>query len=374
MSPWLALAAMPMAGRDGAYTDPTSYWSTGDIGVTGLTTPGPQVTATNQLQTTYAAWNNVIADYDKVYNTDDLYQDPWTEPAFAYVPAGDPSKITTVFNDFVDRIVKMGEGTRVDASLSKLFNVYQMPGKPLFEIDGVDAGNRVSYNGKNIDWDLDATQIPLNGITTLSFYVKVDKSAAQEGLSYSILDTAQIKSFGRFYHDTENPGPVLKKVNLLKKFPPAYVKPLSGVIEQESSEADVTSDAPSGGYTGGDGHQDNRESANSTKNYMGSVLDVTPDISGLEIGTGLSGRSKAIVKVANGANMRYQWQVKNDSGEWEDIFGATSSQYTLSSKFAAGKEYELRCRITNAAGKITFTDSIKVTAEAATKGAGLQSK
>lgn len=106
---------------------------------------------------------------------------------------------------------------------------------------------------------------------------------------------------------------------------------------------------------------------------MGGAANVAPDVTGVKSGTDTSGRSKVQVNLTNGALMRYQWQFKNTLGEWEDIFGATGSHYTLGRQFAAGKEYELRARITNPAGSTSFSDSVKVTVEGSAS-AGLQSK
>ena len=123
-----------------------------------------------------------------------------------------------------------------------------------------------------------------------------------------------------------------------------------------------------------DGHREKRENDKSTSQYMSYSANVLPVITGLRTGTGVKGQSKAIVEVENGSLMRFQWQVKNEAGAWEDIFGATSSQYTLGYQFKAGQTYTLRCRITNPAGAATFTEGIEITAAATQKSAALQSK
>ena len=79
------------------------------------------------------------------------------------------------------------------------------------------------------------------------------------------------------------------------------------------------------------------------------------------------------MELTNGSKMRYQWQFKNAAGEWEDIFGATGSHYSLGKQFAKGEEYELRAKITNPAGKLSFTESISLSV-AGKAGSGLQSR
>lgn len=379
MTPWMALMAMPMAGLESTGTagTATDYMTVGDLDLTTVTN-APASSTNGQLSTSYSSWTDIVNDYrGTIANGDELVQDPWTQPAVAYIPSTNPDRITTVFNQFVDQIIKLGEGTKVDAALNGLFNVYQMPGEPLFTVDGRAAvAGEVSNTKSSFTWNL-LNEIPLGGRTTLSFYVKVDMKSAQPGMFYSILDSAVLTSYGRFYHEGDNPGPVLRKIDLAKSFSPAYVNPIAGTIDQESAEGDVTSDALDGinlGTTGAQGHQQNRKDGESTRNYTSALTNAAPKITGLSVGTGLSGKPKAIVNVENSSYMRFQWQYKDEDGEWKNIFGATSSQYTLGGTFVAGTEYELRCRITNDAGSVFYTDVLKITAASATKSEGLQSK
>ena len=160
-------------------------------------------------------------------------------------------------------------------------------------------------------------------------------------------------------------------------FPLGYVSP-GGGIETDDTPAGMTdADGTSaGGFTGMDGHQDNRADAVGTVQSMGGQRDALPIIKGLKTGQGLNGRSKVMVEVENGGLMRYQWQYRVEKGQdvWEDIFGATASQYILSGKFAAGESYDLRCKIISPTGRVTMTEVITVTAAAAKTGGKLQSK
>lgn len=92
----------------------------------------------------------------------------------------------------------------------------------------------------------------------------------------------------------------------------------------------------------------------------------------IKTGKDASGRDKVYVDLSNGSYMRYQWQFKNAAGKWEDIFGANASHYTLGKQFALNQSYELRCKITNPAGKISYTEAVEATRSMGS--ADLQSK
>lgn len=269
------------------------------------------------------------------------------------------------FNAFANASTASGgtESAVADIKLSKYYEVHQVAGKPLLETWSTEVGRNptATYSGGAIDWDLDA---PQNGTTYLVFYVKM-ADGLDQSMSYPLFDKAVLR-----YQMSLTGG---SGISYTIDFPMAYISPGGGTVESESP---TTVDLGTGdrGYTGKDGHQDNRENAKSTVEAMPYSADVKPLLKGVKASKAANGRTKVIAEVENGNLMRYQWQWKNAAGEWEDIFGATSSQYTLSAKFKAGETYELRCKITNPAGNVTLTEVIAVTATAANTAGKLQSK
>ena len=64
---------------------------------------------------------------------------------------------------------------------------------------------------------------------------------------------------------------------------------------------------------------------------------------------------------------------KTPRGNGRTFFGANGSHYSLGKQFALKQTYELRCKITNPAGKISYTEIIETQRTA--EGSGdLQSK
>lgn len=295
---------------------------------------------------------------------------------YEYIPTSDPHKIKTVFDEFVRKIISIGENARADISLNEHFSVYQMKGEPLFD---TNVGS-VSYNGGSIVWDHEGAGVPLTGLYYLSFYVKADQKNMVNGLYYSPLESAFYTVTGPFKTAANpHPDPLTGEYpisTISKDWEKNYVDP-DGHIKSDTPPnlSDYEVDVTQLSATGADQHQQNRKDGETTRNFTsGSLLELKPEITSLESGIGLKGRTKVILKLNNGSHMKFQWQVKNDNGEWEDIFGATASQYTLGSQFKAGREYELRCKITNGAGSIFYSDVLKTTATAGTKSEGLQSK
>lgn len=375
MTPWLALASIPIEAQITHPATGTQEWfEIGDIG-TGSLISIPGTLGTDQLGSAGTWTAGSVGGYDFT-TVPTLRQHATKDPAFAYIPANDTSKIEDVFKSFVDQIVKMGQGTKVDAKLGSYFDVYQMPGKPLFEVDGAMATSaEVIYSGGNINWRL-INEIPLMGITTLSFYVKMDSSKANSALHYTVLEKAVLTSTGPFFHAIDNPMAPFKDIFITKAFSEVFVNP-GGDIQQGSTEKDVTSDASKEavGFSGYDNHQQARKDLATTREYTSGLVDVAPDIKAVKAATAANGRAKAVVEVANSANMLFQWQVQDETtGEWTDVFGATSSQYTLSSVFKVGETYKLRCKITNPVGKVSYSDVIEVKATAQKVSEGLQMK
>ena len=148
-----------------------------------------------------------------------------------------------------------------------------------------------------------------------------------------------------------------------KYFPMPYISPDNGekVEAGQGEESSPGSTIPiSTGKTGAQGHQENRDLKDSPgSDWAGGIRDIDPGVTGVKTGKDASGREKVFVELKSGATMRFQWQFKNAAGEWEDIFGANASHYTLGRQFALKQTYQLRCKITNQAGKITYTDVIE---------------
>ena len=262
---------------------------------------------------------------------------------------------TEVFRKFIETATNIPPST-ASSQVSQYFDLYKYKNEPLAAAytDGKeDPKNVAQVSGKKVSWDL--PELEDGVLYTLVYYVKL-ADGLEGSLSYPVCETAV----------------TLQGVNFTWPVG-GYIAPSHGVEDAESG-ATLPVDSGTKGYTGMDGHQDNRDGAKSTAQIMGYSPDIQPVIKGLRGGTAASGRAKAIVDVENGALMRFQWQYKEESGAWVDIFGATSSQYTLSAMFKAGQTYELRCKITNPAGAVTYTEALKVEATAAAKGGSLQSK
>lgn len=380
-TPWLALASIPMSGEpQGSVTVPSTgktvnftgsghYYAVGDIG-TGLLSG--MANSSNQIRGNASTPYTSMADAVSAYTGPaKLQQDG--NAHFAYVHSYEPAKIERVFEDYVNSILRLGQGTYVAGNLNSMFSFYQWSGEPMFKIEGVGAENSTISSTKNsFNWEL-KDEIPLTGAITLTFYVKIDRRNAEEGMFYNVLDNATLHSFGAFYHQGDNPVPPYRDIDMAKPFPKAYLT-LGGEIDNESGPgggvggssggggSDGDSSSSGSGMTGAEGHQQNRTDSSLTL-ISGAVSNATPNIT--DIGSGVdsaTGRTKVFVTLSNGSYMRYQWQYKNSSGEWVDIFGATGSHYTLGSQFTSGQEYELRCAITNPNGDVTHTDAIKVTA------------
>ena len=328
----------------------------------------------------YTSW----ADVESVYGGATGYGN-WTGETANYKYARSADEIRTAFQEYVNDIIFFGSDAQGTISLNtSAYELYSYPGQPMYKTTGT-AGQKVQIKGGSIAWDMNGG-IPLTKENTLTFYVKM-KDGLDQSISYPVLNDAGFSCYGPF-PDADNPGGrhpnggwpdrLIETV-----WPKAYVAPGGEITEGDPGMIEGGDLGGSGSgsgsgaskpSTGAQGHQANREGAASTASYVSSQVNATPNIKGLSVDTGLSGRAKAVVTVENSVNMRFQWQVKNDAGEWEDIFGATSSQYTLSSRFVAGKEYELRCKIINGASRIFHSDAIKVTATQANKSEGLQSR
>lgn len=256
----------------------------------------------------------------------------------------------TIFKEFIEAATATDPIT-AQTALTQYYDLYQMPGHPLIKASAADGSATVqpTVKGKAINWDIGSLE---NGVLyTLEFYIKM-ADGLDASLSYPISDTIVTDGATRM------------------TFPQNYISP-AGKIEEGTGDPVTNTGDKTSGY---DGHQENRENAKSTTEYTSYTANITPIIKGVKVGTGVKGRVKAIVEVDNGSYMRYQWQVKNESGNWEDVFGATSSQYTLGYQFKAGENYELRCKITNPAGGVTFSDTISITAVAQSMSEELQSK
>lgn len=262
-------------------------------------------------------------------------------------------------------------GALADVKLSAYYNVYQMPGKPTLHTWSTDASTSptATYTGGRINWDLGALK---DGSSYLEFYVKMAEGL-DESLYYPLFDRASLS------YTMSNTG---SGNSYTIDFPMAYVSGKGSIKTDEGNlvgngalnggggtSGDGGAGASGAGVSGGQQHQQNREMASnaSMSSFVGGGEDIRPDIQSAKAGAGANGRSKVSIELANGAKMRYQWQFKNATGEWEDIFGANGSHYTLGKQFTAGKEYELRCKITNPAGNVFYGDVVKLTMK---KGGG----
>lgn len=241
---------------------------------------------------------------------------------------------------------------------TQAFSVYQMPGQPMFTYTGPNQ-TEAFLSGGNVRWEFPGG-IESNELYTVSYYVKMADNLDPK-LSYPVIlgSTVDYEFDNQSYNIT---------------FPLAYISP-GGAIEKDDTAEGMTEAAGKDGFTGMDGHQENRDNAKTTVETMGYSPDSRPIGMTVKAGTAPSGRAKAIIEVENGSLMRFQWQVKTEAGAWEDIFGATSSQYTLNpNQFKAGKSYTLRCLVTNPAGTVTTSAELTITASAAAKSGSLQSK
>lgn len=248
----------------------------------------------------------------------------------------------------------------------------------------MEPSRTVSSSGRTISWDID--EIPDDGtLIELIYYIKANDTNDAD-LSYPVFDEAYL-----FYNTVLDVLGIPTPGTIVNHFPNAYIKggAVSGGGSSGGSSGSGGSGLPSdpngipvgsGGTTGtggsssapstgAEGHQENRELAGN--GGWGDVSDIAPNVTEIKGSTDSSGRSRVEVSLTNGNQMRYQWQFKNSAGEWEDIFGATGSRYTLGKQFTVGQEYELRAKIINPAGKMSFTEIVKLTMEAG-NGGGLQ--
>lgn len=324
----------------------------------------------NTLKTTYNAeiWGVTLNNdtpaihtfMDTIASTSALSYKPYTQEA-----------AENVFEDFGDK-VKGASGIVAGLTPNTTsYDIVQVPGKSLYELKQSDGGMdmNVTLTGSKFEWTW-AGALKNDVLYSLSYYLQAKEGEA--GLYYDVLASS---SFNYKYTDSAGVEQSVSKV-----FPTAYFAPNIGESVEKPGTVDqnTTTTAKTDGYTGMDQHQNNRDSAKTTIQTMSYSPNVKPLIGTLRVGTANNGRAKAIVEVENGTLMTYQWQFLDETSEktdkWTDIFGATSSQYILSTKFKAGETYKLRCKISNPAGTVFLTDVLEVKATAAKKSVGLQSK
>lgn len=271
-----------------------------------------------------------------------------------------------VFKQFSIAAVNPLVQESANVTISDAFNLATYKNHPMIKIsasDGTDPGS-FTRSGKNyIEWTLPDME---DGITyKLEFFVKINDKA--------MLDTD-------LYYSVSTLTFVVDGVTLASQ--EVFINPSTG--ESKAGEGAAQGGSASGSAegttvsnpSGAEGHQANRQAAADTRNYTGPGMgDAVPGIKEIKSGTSsVSGKTTVSVNVENGSWMLYQWQYRDENGEWSNIFGAISSQHTITPNktFVKGEEYELRCRITNRNGRAFYSDSIKVTVAGGKAAEGLQ--
>ena len=282
-----------------------------------------------------------------------------------------PGSLSEAFTNIAKSVIPpiLARNAVANITLGENVELYHYPGKPLMDASSSDKNILfdIKSGGGSIVWAMNGltaneTGVPNQGTNTLVFYVKFDRKNADGDLWYSIMKDCTFS-----YTNSEGKS-------VAKGIPKAYISAV-GETKQDAN-AEALHEVGSTGVvstTGAEQHQDNRKSTQLISEQP-SAFDLAPNIVGLKTVNTTDGKVKVIVEVSNFTNMRFQWQFKNETGTWEDILGANASHYTLGKKFRIGKEYELRCKITNGVRNVFYSDVLTVKPGKANKDEGLQSR
>jgi|GEM_PF-2665674 len=103
---------------------------------------------------------------------------------------------------------------------------------------------------------------------------------------------------------------------------------------------------------------DNTESSQATLAVLQkAVIGTQPKLAAV-----YSGNEVALSLVANGDNLRYQWQVYNAKTKaWVDIEGATGAGYTIDAVEYAANGAQYRCAVSNSGENTVYSSTVKLT-------------
>jgi len=316
------------------------------------------------FSTTYATWEDVEADY---LGGPSNGKPDWNRADPKYYYVGKTNNITAeikdTFAEIAKRIIQFGENAQTQIKLNSNFTLYQYPGKPLFEKGGIE-NQTVINKGGSINWNFNGDGIPTMKEATLTFYVKLNSKAVKAGEFQSPLEKLVFSATGPFPGEGAKPRYGWPERDVTIAFPQAYITAAGGITSEDGSGTEVEGekqaevkpdlefeDSPTISaalpIAGGLGSYAAREDA---------------QITGVESKKLKTGKTQVQVAVKNGSEMYYQWQYQDESKNWVDIFGANGSTHTLGKKFKSGKKYQLRCVVSNAAGKKFESDTLEVTA------------